>query len=811
VLVLSGCPSVPSPESRYQEIVRDSEHGEIEQAVTQADREYHRYAQNQPNQAWRFRVLEGQLLVMQGKTKDALTLLNDPLPSSLSTTDVAIRRKMVQGLAHGYSHQFDQSIEELDEAERLADSHRPDLLAQILLSKGNVYVEEGKSAEAETEFRKALPLARDANLLPLQSSLLGSLGVTAMWQEHYDEAVDWYKASLDVSQRAGAKMVSATTLGNIGWSYLWLGDLDNALVYFTRAEYAASKSGLSRDEVQWMMGEGDVQFQQRDDASAEATYRRALERARGQGFDSARAECLVDLAQVAVREGRLDSAAKYSGQAAQLLRDYPDHFLQPYSRLIQGQVEEARGNYGAAQTIFEAVSGDPNAASSLHWEAEARLGEVYASEGKRQTADQQFQEALRRIEEVRSAVKNEEFRLSFLSNATATYDNYIDFLVKENRSIDALEVADLSRARTLADGLGFKSPALMFPVRAFEPSAIATQLKAVILSYWLGAKRSYVWVITPRKASLFVLPPEAEIDSLVQAYRRALVGPRDVLETDNRAGHDLYDLLVRPGENEIPKGAHVVVIPDGSLSRLNFETLLVRSPKPHYWIEDVTVSKADSLILLSGSTRWKPPAGRKALLLIGDPLPASADFPKLRQAESEIAQIERYFPASNRVVISGASATPEAYLDSHPGEFALLHFTAHGIASHLDPLDSAVILSKKGDSYKLYAHDIMMKPLRADLVTISACNGAGDRTYWGEGLVGLAWAFLHAGAHEVVSALWEVDDNSTSLLMSRLYAEMSSGAPPETALRDAKLSLLHSASVYEKPFYWAPFEIYRGL
>lgn len=810
MLASSGCRSVPSPDSRYQEIVRDSQHGEIERAVKQADREYRRYAENQPNQAWRFRVLEAQLLVMQGKMKDALTLVDDPLPSPLSATDVAIRRKMVQGLAHGFSHQFDESMRELDEAEHLAGSHRPELLAQVLLSEGSVEVEEAKYADAEVQFREALELARDVDLLPLQSSILGSLGNAAMWQEHYDEAVDWYKTSLDVSQRAGAKMVSATTFGNIGWSYLALGDFDNALIYFTRAETASSNSGLLRGEVQWIINEGNVQYELRDYASAEETYRRAMHRAENQGFDSARAECLADLAQDAVQEGRVGSAESYISEATRLMRDRPDHFLQPYARLIQGQVEEAQQNYGAAQEIFEAVSSDPNA-GTLRWEAQARLGQVYASEGKRQKANQQFQKALRSVEEARSAVKNEEFRLSFLSNATAAYDNYVDFLIEQNRSIDGLEVADLSRARTLADGLGFDSPALAFPVRAFQPSAIARRLEAVILSYWLGPKRSYVWVITPRKTSLFRLPPEAEIDSLVQAYRRALAGPRDVLETDNSAGHELYDLLVGPAENQIPRGAHVVVMPDGSLSRLNFETLLVRRPRPHYWIEDVTVSEADSLILLAGSTRRKQAKTRKALLLIGDPLPASSEFPKLRQAELEIGQIEKYFPVSGRVVISGVSATPEAYLDSHPGNFALLHFTAHGVASRLHPLDSAVILSRKGDSYKLYARDIMREPLHADLVTVSGCNGAGDRTYWGEGLVGLAWAFLHAGAHEVVSALWEVDDNSTSLLMGRLYEELSKGAPPDTALRDAKLALVHSGSVYQKPFYWAPFVIDRGL
>jgi CHAT domain-containing protein len=114
------------------------------------------------------------------------------------------------------------------------------------------------------------------------------------------------------------------------------------------------------------------------------------------------------------------------------------------------------------------------------------------------------------------------------------------------------------------------------------------------------------------------------------------------------------------------------------------------------------------------------------------------------------------------------------------------------------------------DSFKLYARDIVHHPLRAELVTISACYGSGSRTYAGEGLVGLSWAFLRAGSHNVIGALWEVNDASTPLLMDRLYSEIQSGSRPDVALRTAKLSLIHSQGVYRKPLYWGAFQLYAG-
>jgi CHAT domain-containing protein len=130
------------------------------------------------------------------------------------------------------------------------------------------------------------------------------------------------------------------------------------------------------------------------------------------------------------------------------------------------------------------------------------------------------------------------------------------------------------------------------------------------------------------------------------------------------------------------------------------------------------------------------------------------------------------------------------------------------VANRESPLDSAVILSRKEDSYKLYARDVAALPLRADLVTISACRSAGARAYSGEGLVGFTWAFLQAGAQNVIAGLWDVSDRSTSELMANLYSQMAQGLGPAEALRAAKLALLRSAGPYRKPYYWAPFQLY---
>jgi CHAT domain-containing protein len=156
----------------------------------------------------------------------------------------------------------------------------------------------------------------------------------------------------------------------------------------------------------------------------------------------------------------------------------------------------------------------------------------------------------------------------------------------------------------------------------------------------------------------------------------------------------------------------------------------------------------------------------------------------------------------------GDRASPAAYKTAAPDRFTFVHFTAHAAANLESPLDSAVILTGPDAAYKLYARDVAALPLRAELVTVSACRSAGERSYSGEGLIGFSWAFLRAGASRVIAGLWDVDDRSTVELMDRLYARIAAGDTAARALREAKLSLVAKGGNYSKPYYWGPFQVF---
>ncbi len=106
----------------------------------------------------------------------------------------------------------------------------------------------------------------------------------------------------------------------------------------------------------------------------------------------------------------------------------------------------------------------------------------------------------------------------------------------------------------------------------------------------------------------------------------------------NAQGIKLYDILVGPVQKLIAPGSRVLILPDAGLYGLNFETLLDPKPKLHYWIEDAVVAYANSLVLLAASAN-QPVARTKKLLLVGNPISPSAEFPDLPQAGAEMMDV----------------------------------------------------------------------------------------------------------------------------------------------------------------------------
>ncbi len=731
--------------------------GQFSAALETANAGFQQFPSETTEQHWRFRTLKAELLMFKGRYEDSLTLLQPEVPVPLERSEIQVRQKMTQGSAYAFLGRLPEAEKYLATADSLARANHPELLGDVALRVGTLAFLRDDARTAQSYYQSSLQIARDRKDPYLEASALGSLGLISTKLGHYDQAIDWNAAGLQLAQSISAFSSIARISGNEAWNYLEMGDIDRALELFGKAAEASSQLGIDGDLAYWQINVGNVRLARHEEDEAEKMYRNALSHSRDLKDEAGVAQCFESLALLDLARGKLDLAQQDLDQVASYIAAAQDHSLTVNSQLIAGRIAGAKRNYAQAEKFLMQVISDKSAEASLRWEAQARLAKVFDDEDLPAKAESQYRSSIATVETARESVSRDEFRLTFLSTAIEFYSDYIDFLFRRGRPEEALKVAELSRARTLSEGLSSGAKAGSRTMPTVQPQQVAQRQHATLLFYWLGEKHSYLWAITPVKTMYFTLPPSAEIDGLVKRYRTAIINSTDILATEDRVtGEKLYDILLAPAQKLIPANSRIVLLPDGSLYGLNFETLISPDPKQHYWIEDITSTTANSLTMLAAAGASRPATKESNLLLVGNPKEVNAAFPPLAQAPVEMNKIEQYFPQSRRAVLEGAKATPIAYLSSNPERFSYVHFVTHGTASRTLPLESAVILSNEpgGDIYKLYARDIVTRHLRAELVTISACYGSGSRAYSGEGLVCLSWAFLRAGAHNVIGALW---------------------------------------------------------
>jgi CHAT domain-containing protein len=192
------------------------------------------------------------------------------------------------------------------------------------------------------------------------------------------------------------------------------------------------------------------------------------------------------------------------------------------------------------------------------------------------------------------------------------------------------------------------------------------------------------------------------------------------------------------------------------------------------------------------------------------------DFAPLPGTRFEVQALARLFQSDDRPIqaLFGAGAS-EPELDriatsGELGRYGFIHLATHGVIDEAVPVHSAVVLTQTGLPDPL-AQALSHQPvfdgrlsvreiqrgwdLKAELVTLSACETALGRAGGGEGFVGFTQALLMSGARSVCLSLWKVDDTATALLMQRFYANMLGRRPGLTAL-------MHKAEALQEAKIW---------
>ncbi|HYP06064.1 MAG TPA: CHAT domain-containing tetratricopeptide repeat protein [Bryobacteraceae bacterium] len=792
VVTIASCGrDAPALEDQYRRALQLVRAGDFDAARELAESAERASGDNDLPMRCRFRLVRIEALMDGDKPQEADKLLSSPPHPASPEYDVRARifraRRAVSG------SDFQTAMRLATEAQVAAQQlSRSDLQAEAEVQMGALLARQRQYSQADEMLQRASATARKADDIFRHASASNNLGLLRMLRSRCEEAIKLFDTADTMWRGIGATYWSAIARGNAGICYGQLGDYDKSLA-LRRESVEQRRPGVHKANA---LGEMARLLFTDDPQKAIPYFQQARDMSRQFGArpDAARWASNLTLALTTV--GDWAGAERALAEAIAL---GPESRSRAFLDLNAAAIAVGKGRVQEGRELYERIAQTSVDNPAVLWSAHAGAAGAWVAAGNFQAASVQFDKAIGVIENAWSHLNADDYKITFLGSLIGFYQSYVDALITQGDTEKALAVADRSRARLLAQRLSTK----VTPHAPADFRKVARDSRSVWISYWLAPRRSFAWVVTPTSIHQLSLPPAAEVETLVREYRGFIeTNMRDPIASPSEAGRKLYDKLIAPALPYLSKDADVIIVPDGALHQLSFDTLPVYSTPARYLVNDYSLAVAPSLGVYRG--RREPETARDALI-VGDPISPGPEFPVLPHAGAEIDAVQKRLRNSKTTVITGGAARPDVWTSADPGRYSLIHIAAHAEANEKNPLLSAIVLSPS-PRFRLFARDMVDVPLRANLVTISACRSSGARAYRGEGLVGFAWTFLQAGSRSVIAGLWDVADESTSLLMDRLYEGIARKQSPARSLRAARIALQQTA--WSKPYYWGPFQCY---
>lgn len=528
--------------------------------------------------------------------------------------------------------------------------------------------------------------------------------------------------------------------------------------------------------------------------------------------------------------------------------ELPARFMKYKSLYQVGHIKEAKEGFDDLLKHHQSRTN-----GEVYWQILADRGRIAIQENQYNQAIQFLIKSIDVIEQQRSTINTEISKIGFVGDKQMVYSDLIATLVRKEQFDEAFSYAERAKARALVDLLASKK---QFAVTEESEDQIAhllhkhhqsemgsfvqdyrvtkekqietrniivTQIHAIakvapelaslitvsapdvkelqqllpkdetLIEYYGSGDSVYVFLLNSDGVRGVQLDSKGLTESVTQ-YREALMKPGS--DQYKSLSVSLYQRLMAPLMNEV-KTENLTIVPHGILHYLPFNALHTGS--------EFVIDKYNIRLLPSASVmkflKNNQKGQKGSLLALGNP---DLGDPKLDLpgAQTEVIAIARKINGA-KVLVRG-NATETVVKQKGTG-FRYLHLASHGTFDPENPLTSALLLSKdSSNDGALTVGELYDLRLNADLVTLSACETALGKVANGDDVVGFTRGFLYAGASSIVSSLWMVHDEATSVLMQAFYDNLQS-FNKRKALRQAQLKL--KAGQYSHPNYWAAFQL----
>ncbi|XP_044180416.1 tetratricopeptide repeat protein 28-like, partial [Acropora millepora] len=669
---------------------------------------------------------------------------------------------------------------------------------------GNAYDSLGDYRKAIEYHEKHLKIAIEIGDQGGEGGAYGSLGIAYRSLSDYRKAVDYHEKHLKIAIEIGDRGGEGRAYGNLGNAYDSLGDYRKAIEYHEKHLKVAIETG-NRD------GEGGAYGSLGNAYQSLGNYQKAIE------YHEKHLKIAIEIGD-RVGEGgaygNLGNAYQSLGNYRKAIEDHEKHLK--IAREIGDQAGEGRAYHN--------------------------IGMVFFFLEETENAVDNFVSAVNVFNSLRSQLKSQDnWKINFRELHEATYTSLWVSLLRIKKTDEALFAAEQGRAQTLSDNLllqyelnsssssatidtketilrlftNLSSPTLFLAIQGFTTNIwfLRRGMKTVFRQGRLeGDRREEHPLLALLQSSLEEMKVEEpkrcedrtfdEIEdecSFSIGVRGKGVGKTALSSLDNPF-KPFYDAVIDPILDMLePRDDELVIVPDGALCLTPwaavFESIRIRI---------VPSLTSYQLILSVPESHHK----KKGALLVGNPCLKELQKPldDLPCAQEEVEMISSILKTTP---LTGIHAT-KAEVMKRMSSVALIHIAAHGnertgeIALSPNPGWSSKFPQRK--DYILKMSDVHAANLRACLVVLSCCHSGRGRVLKGEGVVGIARAFLAAGAHSVLVTLWAIDDEATMVFMKSFYQQLKEGKTASAAVHQSMKFLRESEQFYEMKC-WAPFQL----
>ena len=707
---------------------------------------------------------------------------------------------------------------------------------------GCAYHSLGQFKTAVDYHQRHLEIAKEVGDKAGEGYSYGNLGCAYGRLGQFKTAIDYHQRVLEIAKEVGDKAGEGKSYANLGCAYDSLGQFKTAIDYHQRVLEIAKEVGDKAGEGYSYGNLGCAYDSLGQFKTAIDYHQRVLEIAKEVGDKAGEGKSYANLGCAYHSLGQFKTAVDYHQRHLEIAKEVGDKAGEgnsygnlgcSYGRL--GQFRTAIDYHQRHLEIAKEVGDKVGEASSL-----CSLGSYFECQGNLKRASDCFHSSVEGFDSIRAGLRfNDQWKISYRNQHKSAYTGLWRINLIQNEFVNALLAAEKGRAQALKDLLEARYQpryssrnSVSFLTLSFVPlGMVFIAISGPCVYYWVFLSDDNVQL---RKVHVNNYKYQEELEFFIEQLNRTAlkeIDSRDAVKYENpshdslkaeEAANDMIEIDVRNSQlSALQKLYHIIVTPIADLIEGNELTVVPEGPfclVPYAALEDSKSTYLSDLFrirVLPSLTTLQLindcPAEfhlKSGALLVGDPcfeeiIYQGRRLVQLPGARKEAEMIGRILSISPLI---GEMATKDEVL-KRLSSVALVHIAAHGKMETgeviLAPNTTRETPQPQEKDYLLTMKDVMEAGLRARLVVLSCCHSARGEVM-AEGVVGVARAFLGAGARAVVVTLWAIADEGTLEFMSFFYDALAKGKKASEALNQA-MKCLRESETFKEVKYWAPF------